>query len=128
MHFLILFFSTKFRVTDMYNQETTALEVVILLDHLGNAIRRIDGNIIFKNHVFLTTIVELALKYLQSPVSSIQLGAYYLLKHAIPKLVEQDKIAIELEDFDINTLNIKTLEKVLQSTQSVMNAILMEFK
>ena len=110
----------------MYGEKATALEVVILLDHLGKAMEMVDGNIIFKNHVFLTRTVELALKLLQSPVPSIQLGAYHILKHA--KLVEQDKNTIELKNFDVNTLNIKKLEEILQSTQSIMNAILMEFK
>ena len=112
----------------MYSEKATTLEVVILLDHLGKAMRMVDGNIIFKNHVFLSRAVELALKLLQSPVSSVQLGAYHILKHAIPKLVEQDKNTIELKNFDMNTLNIKKLEEILQSTQSIMNAILMEFK
>ena len=70
------------------------MEVVILLDHLRKAMKMVDGNIIFKNHTFLTRTVGLALKFLQSPVSSIQLNAYHVLKHAVPKLVEQDKNTI----------------------------------
>lgn len=115
-------------MTDVYCEKTTALEVVILLDHLGKAMKMVDGNIIFKNHILLRRTVGLALKFLQSPVSSIQLGAYHVLKRAIPKLVEQDKDTIELKNFDVSALNIKKLEEVLQSTQSITNAILMEFK
>ncbi|KAF3419776.1 hypothetical protein E2986_12012 [Frieseomelitta varia] len=74
------------------------------------------GNIIFKNPTFLTRTVGLALKFLQSPVSNIQLGAYHILKHVVPKLVEQDKNTIELKNLDVNALNIKNLEEVFQST------------
>ncbi|KOX71819.1 E3 ubiquitin-protein ligase listerin, partial [Melipona quadrifasciata] len=113
---------TKFWIFALCSEKTTALEVVILLDHLGKAMKMVDGNIIFKNHIFIT----LALKFFQFPVSSIQLGAsYHILKYATLKLVEQDKNIVELKNFDVNTLNIKKLEEVLQSTQSIMKAILM---
>ncbi|KOX73030.1 E3 ubiquitin-protein ligase listerin [Melipona quadrifasciata] len=113
---------------DSYNEKTTALKAVVLLDHLGKAMKIIDGNIIFKSHISLTTTVELALKLLQSPVPSIQLSAYHVLKHAVLKLVQQDQDTIELENFDVNTLNIKKVEEVLQNTQSIVNTILMDFK
>ncbi|KAF3422395.1 hypothetical protein E2986_12017 [Frieseomelitta varia] len=74
---------------DVYSEKITALEVVILLGHLGKAMKMVDGNIIFKNHIFLTRT-----------------------------LVEQDKNTIELKNFDVNTLNIKKLEEILQSTQN----------
>lgn len=121
-------FLKKFYVTDSYNEKTTALKSVILLDHLGKTIKIVDGNIIFKNHISLTTTVELALKLLQSPVASIQLSAYHILKHAVLKLVQLDQATIELENFEVNTLNIKKVEEVLQNTQSIVNTILMDFK
>ncbi|KAK1131911.1 hypothetical protein K0M31_016058 [Melipona bicolor] len=113
---------------DSYNEKTTALKAVVLLDHLGKAMKIIDGNIIFKSHISLTTTVKLALKLLQSPVPSIQLSAYHVLKHGVLKLVQQDQDTIELENFDVNTLNIKKVEEVLQNTQSIVNTILMDFK
>ncbi|XP_043579866.1 E3 ubiquitin-protein ligase listerin [Bombus pyrosoma] len=113
---------------DSYNEKTTALKPVLLLDHLGKAIKMVDGNVIFKSYIPLTTTVELALKLLQSPIASIQLGAYHILKHAVPELVQQDKDTAELENFDINSLNIKKMEKVLQNTQNIVNIILMDFK
>lgn len=106
------------------------MKPVVLLDYLGKAIKILDGNIIFKNqsNVSLMTIVKLTSKLLQSSVPSIQLGAYHILKHTIPVLVQQDKTTVELENFDINTLNIKKMEDVLQNTQNIVNTILMDFK
>ena len=112
-------FLTKCCVTDVYSEKITALEVLILLDLSEKVMKMVDENIIFKSHTFLTRTVELALKFLQS---NIQLGAYHVLKHAMPKLVEQNKNTMELKNFDLNTLNIKKLEETFQSTCSVMNA------
>lgn len=121
-------FITIFCVSDSYNEKTTALKPVLLLDHLGKAIKMVNGNVIFKSYIPLTTTVELALKLLQSPIASIQLGAYHILKHAVPVLVQQDKDTAELENFNVNSLNIKKMEKVLQNTQNIVNIILMDFK
>ena len=123
--FLSSIFNQMCYITDVYSEKTTDMEVVILLDHLGKTMKMVDGNIIFKNHTFLTRTVGLALKFFQS---TMQLGTYHILKYAVPKLVEQDQNTIKLKNFDVNTLNIKKLEEVLQSTQNIMNAILMEFK
>ncbi|XP_043265520.1 E3 ubiquitin-protein ligase listerin [Colletes gigas] len=119
-----------------YNEKTTGLKPVVVLDHLGKAVKISDGNILFENQsnvspevpVDLNQTVQLSLKLFQSPVVSIQLGAYHLLKHAVPVLVKQDKATVELENFDANNLNIKKVEDVLQSTQNIVNAILMDFK
>lgn len=115
---------------ESYNQKTTVLKPVVLLDYLGKAIKILNGNVILKNqsNVSLTTIVKLTSKLLQSPVPSIQLGAYHILKHTVPVLVQQDKTTVELENFDVNTLNIKKMEDVLQNTQNIVNTILMDFK
>ncbi|XP_017758583.1 PREDICTED: E3 ubiquitin-protein ligase listerin [Eufriesea mexicana] len=114
----------------LYNEKTTGLKPVILLDYLGKAIKILNGNVIFKSasNISLTTTVKLALNLLQSPVASIQLGAYHVLKHAVPELVQQDKATVELENFDVNTLNIKKMEDILQNTQNIVNTILMDFK
>lgn len=121
---------------DSYNKRTTTLKPVIVLDYLGKAVKMSNGNILFKNQssvslgepIDLSCAVELSLKLFQSPVTSIQLGAYHLLKHAVPVLVEQDKATLELENFDVNTLNIKKMKNVLQNTEIIVNTILMDFK
>ena len=106
------------------------MKPVVLLDYLGKAIKILNGNVILKNesNVSLTSIVKLTSKLLQSPVPSIQLGAYHILKHTVPVLVQQDKTTVELENFDVNTLNIKKMEDVLQNMQNIVNTILMDFK
>lgn len=123
-------FLTKSYIAGLYNEKTTGLKPVILLDYLGKAIKMLNGNVIFKSasNISLTTTVKLALNLLQSPVASIQLGAYHVLKHAVPELVQQDKATVELENFDVNTLNIKKMENILQNTQNIVNTILMDFK
>ncbi|CAK9795315.1 E3 ubiquitin-protein ligase listerin [Anthophora quadrimaculata] len=115
---------------DSYNEKTTALKPVTLLEYLGKAVKMLDGNIIFANqsNPSLITSVNLSLKLLQSPVASIQLGAYHVLKHAVPPLVQQDKATVESEDCDLSSLNIKKIEDVLQNTQNIVNTILIDFK
>ncbi|XP_076673514.1 E3 ubiquitin-protein ligase listerin [Andrena cerasifolii] len=121
---------------DMYNDKKTALKPVVVLDYLGKAVKMLNGSVLFQNpsHVSPTVVVDLnytvqlSLKLLQSPVASIQLGAYHLLRHAVPVLVHQDKTTVELENYDLNTLNIKKIEDVLQHTQNIVNTILMDFK
>ncbi|XP_076766423.1 E3 ubiquitin-protein ligase listerin [Xylocopa sonorina] len=115
---------------DSYNERTIALKPIVLLDYLGKAVKVLNGNVIFGNQsqISLETSINLALKLLQSPVASIQLSAYHVLKHAVSELVQQDKATVELENFDSNTLNIKKMEDVLQNTQNIVNTILMDFK
>ncbi|XP_012139948.1 E3 ubiquitin-protein ligase listerin [Megachile rotundata] len=115
--------------TDLYN-EKTVLKHVVLLDQLGRAVKMLNGDVIFKNQssISLKDSVKLSLKLIQSPVASIQLGAYHVLKHAVPELVRQDKVIVETENFDPHTLNIRKMEDVLQSTQNIVNTILMDFK
>ena len=61
-------------MSQICSEKTTALKVVILFDHFEKAMKMVDENIIFEHRRFLTKTVELALKFLKSPVSSIQLG------------------------------------------------------
>lgn len=120
----------------MYNDKKTTLKPVVVLDYLGKAVKMLNGSVLFKNQsrvsptvvVDLNYTVQLSLKLLQSPIASIQLGAYHLLRHAVPVLVHQDKTTVELENYDLNTLNIKKIEDVLQHTQNIVNTILMDFK
>ncbi|KOC69982.1 E3 ubiquitin-protein ligase listerin [Habropoda laboriosa] len=115
---------------DSYNEKIIALKPVVLLEHLGKAVKMLNGSIIFTNesNPSLVTSVNLSLKLLQSPVASIQLGAYHVLKHAVPELVQQDKAIVEVENADLSALNIKKIEDVLQNTQNIVNAILIDFK
>ncbi|XP_034174521.2 E3 ubiquitin-protein ligase listerin [Osmia lignaria lignaria] len=114
--------------TDLYN-EKAVLKQVVLLDYLGKAVKMLNGDIIFIDQsLSLTDTVQLSLQLLQSPVASIQLGAYHVLKHAVPELVRLDKVFVESENFDVNNLNIRKMEDVLQNTQNIVNTILMDFK
>ena len=40
-------FLNKFYVTDLHNEKTIALKIVILLNHLWKAMKMVDRNIIF---------------------------------------------------------------------------------
>lgn len=112
----------------MYN-EKSVLKQVVLLDYLGKAVKMLNGDIIFIDQsLSLTDTVKLSLQLLQSPVASIQLGAYHVLKHAVPELVRLDKALVESENFDVNNLNVRKMEDVLQNTQNIVNTILMDFK
>lgn len=122
--------------TDLYNEKTTSLKPTVVLNYLGNAVKMLNGNLLFKNpsnvvstiSIDLHRTVKLSLKLLQSSITSIQLGAYYLLKHSVVELVQEDKATVELENYDLNTLNIRKIEDVLQNTQNIVNTILMDFK
>ncbi|XP_053980359.1 E3 ubiquitin-protein ligase listerin-like [Hylaeus volcanicus] len=121
---------------DSYDKKTAVLKPIIVLDYLGKAVKMLNGNILFETQskiapsipVDLNDTVKLSLKLFQSPVASIQLGAYHVLKQAVPVLVEQDKATVELENFDANTLNIKKIEDVLENSQNIVNTTLMDFK
>ncbi|XP_017893627.1 E3 ubiquitin-protein ligase listerin [Ceratina calcarata] len=115
---------------DLNNEKATGLNPVVSLDHLGKAVKILNGNVIFngESSTSLEASVKLALKLLQSPVVSIQLGAYHVLRHAVPELVRRDKATVELENSDPTTLNIKMMEDILESTQNIVNTILMDFK
>ncbi|XP_033336767.2 E3 ubiquitin-protein ligase listerin [Megalopta genalis] len=121
---------------EWHNERKTDLRCVVVLDRIGKAVTALNGNVLLKNQaitspaiaVDLKKTVQLCLKLLQSPITSIQLGAYHLLKHTVSELVEQDKVTVELENFDVNNLNIKKMEEVLRNTQNIVNTILMEFK
>lgn len=117
---------------DSHNEDTATIKSTVPLDYLGRAISVLDRNILFKKcdgkAVNLDEMLELSLKLFQSPVPSIQLGAYHMLKHMVPELVQQDKVLVESENFEPIGLNIKRLEAVLLSTQSIVNTMLIEFK
>jgi len=119
---------------DLCNQSTDIITSIIPLNYLGEAICAFDSSILFKNYYEQTETIDfnkmlmLSLKLLQSPVPSIQLGAYYALKYMVPELVQQDKVLVESDNFEANNLNIKKFEEVLSNIQSIINTMLMEFK
>ncbi|XP_076246293.1 E3 ubiquitin-protein ligase listerin [Calliopsis andreniformis] len=121
---------------DFYSRETVVLKPIIALDCLGKSVQMFSRHVLFKNQLNVSSTVlvdlhhtvKLSLKLLQSSISSIQLGSYYLLKHGVPELVQEDQTNVELENFDLNTLNIKKIEEVLQNMQNIVNTILMDFK
>ncbi|XP_076296975.1 E3 ubiquitin-protein ligase listerin [Lasioglossum baleicum] len=121
---------------DCHNERPTDLRRVVVLDRIGRTVKMLNGDVLLKNQantspivaVNLTQTVDLCLKLLQSPVPSIQLGAYHLLKHTVSKLVQEDKLTVELENFSVESLNIKNMENTLQNTQNIVNTVLMDFK
>lgn len=119
---------------DLCNQNTNVIKSIIPLNYLGEAICTFDSSILLtKNFEQIETIdfneiLKSSLKLLQSPVPSIQLSAYYVLKYTIPQLVQHDKTLVESDNFDPSSLNIKKFEEVLSNTQNIVNTMLMEFK
>ncbi|XP_014468985.1 PREDICTED: E3 ubiquitin-protein ligase listerin [Dinoponera quadriceps] len=120
---------------DRRNEDTPVIKSTIVLDYLGRAVSLLDKNVLFKRHdgeatqtIDFDETLELSLKLLRSPVPSIQLGAYHMLKHMVSELVQQDKVLVESENFEPSGLNIRRLEEVLLSTQNIVNAMLIEFK
>ncbi|KAG5320372.1 LTN1 ligase, partial [Pseudoatta argentina] len=119
---------------DLCNQSTDIIKSIIPLNYLGEAICAFDSSILFKNYDEQTETIDfnkmlmLSLKLLQSPVPSIQLGAYYTLKYMVPELVQHDKILVESDNFEASSLNIKKFEEVLLNIQTIINTMLMEFK
>lgn len=120
--------------TDLHDEDTATIKSTVPLDYLGRAVSILDRNILFKKHdedaqtVNFDEMLELSLKLLQSPVPSIQLSAYHMLKHMVTELVQQDKVLVESESFEPSGLNIRRLETVLLSTQNIVNTMLIEFK
>lgn len=119
---------------DLCNQNTDVIKSIISLNYLGEAICTFDSSILLtKNFERIETIdfneiLKQSLKLLQSPVPSIQLSAYYVLKYTVPELVRHDKDLVESDNFDPNSLNIRKFEEVLLNTQNIVNTMLMEFK
>lgn len=115
------------------NQDTT-IKSTIPLNYLGKAISILDKNILFKRYnkdtkeINFNKMLELSVKLLQSPVPSIQLGAYYVLKHMVLELVQYDKTLFESDNFEPSSLHIRKLEEVLLNTQNIVNTMLIEFK
>lgn len=119
---------------DLCNQNTDVLKCVIPLNYLGEAICAFDSSILFKKcdeqaeMIDFNKMLKLSLKLLQSPIPSIQLGAYYTLKYIVPELVQHDKVLVESDNFKPSSLNIRKFEEVLSNTQNIVNTMLMEFK
>ncbi|XP_024938302.1 uncharacterized protein LOC107265048 isoform X2 [Cephus cinctus] len=120
---------------DLSNKKDLSFTFVIPLDYLGEAMRNIDSGIFSRKlnstqvqSITSDQILKLSLKLLQSPVPNLQLSAYHASKHIIPEFVERDKVIIEADNFNPDTLNIKKFEGVLLSMQNIVNTMLMDFK
>ncbi|XP_011861623.1 PREDICTED: E3 ubiquitin-protein ligase listerin-like [Vollenhovia emeryi] len=119
---------------DLCSQNTDAIKSVIPLNYLGEAICTFDSGVSLKKYDEQTEVIDfnkmlkLSLKLLQSPVLSIQLGAYYALKYVLPELVQHDKVLVESDNFEPCSLDIRKFEEVLSNTQNIVNTMLMEFK
>lgn len=119
---------------DLCDQNTDVIRSIIPLNYLGEAICTFDSGILFKKYdeqaetIDFNKMLKLSLKLLQSPVPSIQLGAYYALKYVVPELVQHDKVLVESDSFEPSSLNIRKFEEVLSNTQNIVNTMLMEFK
>jgi hypothetical protein len=73
-------------------------------------------------------MIQMLLKLLYSPVQNLQIGTYIVLNNIIDILVERDKILIETENFDSQSLNICKFKQVFKTTQTIVSAMLIEFK
>lgn len=121
---------------NLHDQDNTDVRSTVLLDHLGKTISVLDGNVLFKtdkkcvNSVNFDSMLHLSLKLLQSPASSVQLGAYYALKYMASELGQRDTKIVESDSlrFERSSLNFKKLEDVLLSMQNIVNTMLMDFK
>lgn len=120
---------------DLCNQDTNTIKSIIPLNYLGEAICTFDNSISLKKcdeqteTIDFNKMLNLSLKLLQSPVPSIQLGAYYVLKYMIPEFVQHDiQVLVESDNFESSSLNIRKLEEVLSNIQNIVNTMLMEFK
>ncbi|XP_012276738.1 E3 ubiquitin-protein ligase listerin [Orussus abietinus] len=127
--------STWMTYAEMSDHEDILVTSVIPLDYLGEAVRLVDEKLFFEketgNNLMGVTpdeVVNFSTALIKSTVPSIQLGAYYLLKSALPELVERDKSIIEVETFDPDSLNIQKFERVVSGMGQIVNTMLMDFK
>ncbi|XP_020284026.1 E3 ubiquitin-protein ligase listerin [Pseudomyrmex gracilis] len=127
---------TWMHCVDLHDHDDTDVRSTVLLDQLGKTISVLDGDVLFKtdekrvNVVDFDSMLQLSLKLLQSPVSSVQLGAYHALKCMVSKLKQCDTKIVESDSirFERSSLYFKKLEDVLLSTQNIVNTMLMDFK
>lgn len=73
-------------------------------------------------------LLQWLLRILQSSNLNLQLSAYIILNKIAYGLVEQDKAVIEIEDLREKTFKLSKFETILRTTQSIVNAILMDIK
>lgn len=100
------------------------------LNYLGKSLNVFDNPIInddvAKNE---EEIMKSLLKFIHSPVLSLQLGAFVALNNVADVLVERDQKLIGVENFeDLKSLNLCKFEQVLKTAQTIVSAILMDFK
>lgn len=107
---------------------------IIPLNYLGKSLKVFNGPIVKKEPSENTgakseeQILQLLLKLIHSPVMSLQLGSYVALNNLGEVLVERDSAIVTEEDFEIKSLNLCKFEQILKTAQTIVNAILMDFK
>lgn len=103
----------------------------LLLNELGQSMQIIDGDIFDKKTTVSVTVAELmktSLKLIQSPILSLQLGAFCGLRHVVIELVKRDKAMIQVENFDPKSLNIWKFGDTLATMQHLVDALLRDYK
>ncbi|XP_015122919.1 uncharacterized protein LOC107045242 [Diachasma alloeum] len=116
---------------NLLNSKDDHLTPIIVLNHLGRALRGLDGDIISmdeSSRINADQLVRFCIKLLSSPVTSLQISCFHLLKVLIPKLVGEDKLRIEEENLASKGLNLVKFEESLLENQRIVNAMLMEFR
>ncbi|XP_011301777.1 E3 ubiquitin-protein ligase listerin [Fopius arisanus] len=114
----------------LLNSKNHFLTPIIVINHLGTALKILDGDILFgeSSSINENQLMLLCIKLLSSPVASIQISSFHLLKVLVPKMVERDKLLIDEENFDCKRLNLAKFVENLTENQRIVNAMLMDFK
>lgn len=120
---------------DLYNKKNDYLEPIVMLNHLGNAIKLLDGNLFFKKYngnssleVTSNKLIKFSFKLALSSVPSLQLSSYFMLNRMIPKLVKLDENSMDKDNCDPKTLIVSKFEDSLKNTQNIVDAMLSGFK
>lgn len=114
-------------------QDTSNL---VVFNSVGNAMRHLNGKIFCEKQedesrlktLTIDEVIESSLNLLTSANPNLQLGAYYMLRHIVPDLVECDKISILDDNFDPKSLNLVKFVDILTNIQNIVKTMLMDFK
>lgn len=110
----------------------------VLLNSLGNAVKLLNGTIFCNEKkediesrlstLTFDTVISSSLGLLTSSDPNQQLGAFYMLRHIVPNLIESDKILILDDNFDPKSLNLVKFETFLANVQNIVKTMLMDYK
>ncbi|XP_043478240.1 E3 ubiquitin-protein ligase listerin [Leptopilina heterotoma] len=136
----ISFSKTKEDLTEQKksSKDTEGTSNPVLLNSLGNAVKLLDGTIFCNrekeeiesrlNTLRVDEVISSSLSLLTSSNPNLQLGAYYMLRHIVPILIESDKILILDDNFDPKSLNLVKFEHFLSDVQNIVKTMLMDYK